>query len=536
MPTLIKTNYGGSWKKIGLVCLFLLFAPLVVLYTITALIKPDNSGPRSDINTATVYLRQESHVTSHSNVNDSSAQKVRQLIFGSIKSMMRPICYSQMPLFIEAGSHHKTGHHFSRYLVSEILNFCHIPIHLSSKFSPIREYFHHHSHWPIDFVNIDYFEQYFNGNQIVLLHFVRDPLNTIISGFNYHRQCPEQWTRCDLRSSSCRYVSRWINDKKKIIQIDHGDRRRYLSRYRRYNNGHIMHPKRKHVHQYSERTKRSRPKPKKKSKHKVLDLDHYNNYHYKSGLPPYTSYANSKKITKYSDRHNQIIKAFDGLTRQIGNNNASQLIKNNMLQKIIDYDYSLCKFYDTIYKSSPFEAIYYEMVRYMNAEFDSIYESYKLVNDYQFGYNLWMDNYTYSSYMYDIFINKLVRDILKLTFDDYTIEINDYNDDILVRNSNVFKYKHVKKQKTNDFTQLMQTLLRLDINRMNVKERKKNSHITRFENHLSTNKDALTKKDQIDGLLKFRYVNDDNVQINPCQIIKEMTLKLNLVWQYDKYC
>ena len=58
------------------------------------------------------------------------------------------------------------------------------------------EYFARLTHWPLNFPNINYFINNYYSN-IILLNYIRSPLNIIISGFHYHSDCrQEPWIDC----------------------------------------------------------------------------------------------------------------------------------------------------------------------------------------------------------------------------------------------------------------------------------------------------------------------------------------------------
>ena len=76
-------------------------------------------------------------------------------------------------------------------------------------------------------------------------------------------------------------------------------------------------------------------------------------------------------------------------------------------------------------------------------------------------------------------------------------------------------------------------LQELDINRMSEKKTESNYHITRTEQDSAKSLSKDTAKHQ---LLSYQFVNDNGVTISACQLIKEMTTKLDYKWQYASYC
>ena len=507
-----------------------------------------------------------SNISNHNHGHDTTQsveavvyfESPRDIIFGSIRDKMLPICYSQMPLFIESGTHHKTGHHFATTLVNKILQFCGIDEHFASTFHSKHYYFARQKGWPLKFINTHYFDKYFVDNPIILLHFIRSPLNTIISGFNYHIQCPESWTQCNLNNKFCEFSqSKWINvNPNRDSNIDSDLLNIKPTTDKSNSSGHIddkldqlkthayasMSNQRILLHsgylhnQYNQRLQQGK---------KDDDIDDSETSS-SSSLPRYSPYGNSKKMKKYKyTSKNLIWHVDDCLTRKkmyrmgdgIKNVARLKLIKQSVLDDVINRDESLCQFYSRVSKQSQIEALYYEMVRYINCEFDSIYETSKLIANYQFGYTFWMDDYTQSAYNYDIFVNQLVTNVLNLTFDDYTIMIDKKNEHIFV-NDSLFEYKFThghnnKFKRKNDFTKLMQKLLPLDLNRWDDRKIVQSSHITRNKNESTL---SIAKNKAIDGLLKFKYVTDGNVIIDACQLIKQMTIMVGRSWQYDKYC
>ena len=54
---------------------------------------------------------------------------------------------------------------------------------------------------------------------------------------------------------------------------------------------------------------------------------------------------------------------------------------------------------------------YFEFIRYTNCEYDETYESYKLIEDYQYGYNFKMEYYSLSSKNFDKFVDQVLNAI-----------------------------------------------------------------------------------------------------------------------------
>ena len=181
------------------------------------------------------------NVTDIKNIPSIYTSALRGYVFGSIKDTMNPICYQYLPLFIGFDKHHKTGTRFAKDLVSTIRKFCDIggyyrmPLNFNQRLTQNTKYydkyknsinayvpaydkndelvskyryFSEYRHWPIYFGNINYYiNQYTSQNSIILLNFIRSPLNILISGFKYHLSCPEPWTSCSLSSRRCIFSS-----------------------------------------------------------------------------------------------------------------------------------------------------------------------------------------------------------------------------------------------------------------------------------------------------------------------------------------
>ena len=159
------------------------------------------------------------------------------------------------------------------------------------------------------------------------------------------------------------------------------------------------------------------------------------------------------------------------------------------------------KFNDLYMFPSLNQSLYFEFVRYINAEFDEMYHSYILIKNYQYGYNIRMENYTRSSQDFDNFVKYLMIDILNLP--------------------------------QNEFKTILKRFASIDIHRMKKRKYKSDNHIATLGKESD-----ISKTDQIDQLLKIKYVTDDLKTIHVCKYIKRMMLLLDYQWesQYQAYC
>ena len=153
------------------------------------------------------------------------------------------------------------------------------------------------------------------------------------------------------------------------------------------------------------------------------------------------------------------------------------------------------------------ERLYFELVRYINCEFDSIYETHKLMKEYEYGYEFSMEYYTKSSENYDKWIDNLLTNVLG------------------------FKIGHKIDQQ--EYSQLKTELQKHDINRMSVDKKLETNHITWSGADVTQ---LIEKTEAIDSLLTFKYTNDQGIGISACELIKNMTIKLDFQWTYTSYC
>ena len=674
----------------------------------------------------------------------SDTVDIRKMIFGSIDTTyLRKSCYNSLPLFLESGTHHKTGHRLAGTFRRILLRFCTNfsfgqDFDISSQYNRDKFYFQHNNRWPLLFPDVNYFTKhkifgdYTNrtniSTQIVLLSFVRSPLDTIISGFNYHSQCPESWTKCamvnnyhnrihrrdhawdDLHHKECRFSSpRWINgytpqyngdydddygddddydydyssdyhnesskDEKSInsnFNTKHFDKYRYqrqhsvnyntkkkglrysrdkIKQYRhrspsnihnrvklnnprhhihsvhnfkrkRYNdndnndnndnddsqsksrrlyNGHIHDNairSYKHTHESPSRARsrlhkrwsRKREKKEKKDPDDFLNIVDKQDLHmhrrsklYEKREPKLSKHMHTHTHTnthihefnhglpeyyepnQFSDRmqeNHEIIDVYHCFTC-----NAS-LIKQSVLQDIAVNGLSVCELYkgssnlwddddDDDDNNSDYhgrdhghdfgddfthirpskrrfrkhkydthkenklsmmgntkqaqydiiERLYFEMVRFINCEFDSHYKTHELIKQYKYGFENSMEYYTKSSENFDKWLNDVLINMLGFKIGQ-TIDKKEYN-------------------------QLVLSMQKLDIHRMSQSKVEDSTHITR---NSQDSQKSLSKDTAIQGLLSFEYTNDDGVIIKPCELIKQMTLKLDYEWEYTQYC
>ena len=112
-----------------------------------------------------------------------------------------------------------------------------------------------------------------------------------------------------------------------------------------------------------------------------------------------------------------------------------------------------------------------------------------------------MEDYTKTSKDFDQFLQHFVIDILKLT--------------------------------PKDFDRLLPLLKQLDINRWNAQKIKTNHHITTLKQEHN-----VSKNTQIDALLSYKATKDNGDVVIVCQIVKDMTLKMDYQWSNEgtKYC
>ena len=518
-----EIDSSGTCKVTWLVVILFTASCAVVLYLRISL---DDHNVK---NQSPTKLLDNNHTLNHvfHQAQVSNSWNLRKIIFGARETSIMPLyCYDSLPLFIAYGSHHKTGHEFSSQIAATIFAQCNLNnngLSIPSKYDTRSQYFHHFSNWPIYFPNINYFDNdifldYENKTNetahIILLSYTRSPLSTIISGFNYHRQCPERWVTCpmirDMKNNfkpcvlrQIRWIQKASNETDNGVHVwgDYNYNYNYSYNYN-YNYNYSGKVNMSDYHQ-STRTRRL--------------------YDYTGSTFPLPSYEHYRSSWRRKP-HIIVKKVFNCFDRD------RDLIKSDLLRDIEKYDLSVCGLYNNkiiinasitdikdikdikekenqLNYCNIIERLYFEFVRYINCEFDSTYQTHKWIKEYKYGYEFEMEYYTHSSENYDKFVNNLLTNILGFKINQ-TIDEKDYH-------------------------QLTQKLIQLDLNRMTHATMANNSHITRVTD---VSNQSLDKKSAIEGLLSFKYVNDNGVTINVCEKIKQMTLKLDYQWDYQAYC
>ena len=111
-----------------------------------------------------------------------------------------------------------------------------------------------------------------------------------------------------------------------------------------------------------------------------------------------------------------------------------------------------------------------------------------------------MEYYTKSSENYDIFIDNLL--------------------------TNILGFKIGKTIDQQEYAELAHSFTLFDLNRMTDARKANNIHITRVG---GVNK-------SVDALLGYKFVNDKGITIHACELVKDMTIKLDYHWNYTSYC
>lgn len=365
-------------------------------------------------------------------VNMARAQsQLRETAFGSIKHGMRENCFENLPLLVGYNGHHKTGSRFSQNLQKRIFKYCNIPLKYHYKLSHTTignnqqhwtkhlwyepnweiEYFGKTTHWPRQIPNYQFFADAFGLNYI-LLHFIRSPLNIIISAFNYHKGCfQERWLDCKFANQyACQLVPLRWKPPKKYVTIKHLIRNRTVDV--NYNNHVADSAVSRLTKLETELTKNLMQMMNDRySKHKysqlLLDDDdnHYGNL--------YNCYRRGNMIDE-----NQLYDLFVG-----EKNSVCKICKNDRI------DLQL--------------RLYLEFIRFVNCEFDELYATFLMIKNYTYGYNFRMEYYTNSSEDFDTFTKTIMIDILNLKYENEMINFMSKNDVNRWSNKKMGQNKHV---------------------------------------------------------------------------------------------
>ena len=189
-------------------------------------------------------------------------------------------------------------------------------------------------------------------------------------------------------------------------------------------------------------------------------------------------------------------------------------IRNDFLKNKIG-NYSLCQFYNLNQSVvNLVDKLYYEFLRVKYYFFDDINIVYKLLSNIDFGYNFRMENYTATSDDFDKFAHFLVINVLNFKFD--------------LKNS-------IKDRA--DYNRLINLLRQNDVNRMQLLMQNSNneSDIKNIDK-LHVTRSLYNKTYQTDLLLKYQYKLDNGNVVNVCKQIKQMTLELDYLWEWNQYC
>ena len=518
---------------VGVTCMLLILGAVI-----WQIVSPH---PRRQLSTLTAsnhyFINHSDRILNNLYNNQDIDNDLRKLIFGSNSysytqsksSSVLQSCADNLPLFVSYSTHHKCGTVISGKIRQAILKYCHLRSRSRSKSTPTSksksrsppvqydfdqlyqyivsnnnnnndnnnsnqnsdyyqtyyryfyskrsrslQYMTYQRHWPRSFPDTEIYKKYFDTN-IVLIHYIRSPLDTIISGFNYHSSCDhEKWGRCILSTNQCRYMDgRWHS------QAFHESTPYYnfIANININNNINIIDQNFNDNDIFARRLKFVR----RRGDYDYLPRNVFDDY--KRG--GFIRYEQINQIAKQKFTTCGLYSNYKNKNENINYNSGSMGNKFNDLYMFPSLNQSL----------------YFEFVRYINAEFDEMYHSYVLIKNYQYGYNIRMQDYTRSSQDFDNFIKYLMIDILNLP--------------------------------QNEFKTILKRFVSIDIHRMKKKKYKSDSHIATLGKETD-----ISKTDQIDRLLKIKYVTDDSKTIHVCKYIKRMMLLLDYQWesQYQAYC
>eukprot|EP01084_Bolivina_argentea_P306216 529106_1 len=355
-------------------------------------------------------------------------------VFGATRS----VC-SLLPPKIWSMVHHKTGHDISWSIGGVLKKYCH------KKMNMITE------------LSINKFVSSCGPQNCVYMHWVRHPLNTIISGYYYHLKTDEEWVH-DWKIKTS--INTAIDMETDLLYMDilnnRIDDHKYYSKYR------------KEIVIKVPGMIKKRHKAKMDYKRKRLSkLTTCFDIGSKSSIL-------YEYISEFIDEHIKI--------------NMSYVLMNNI-------DITLQKYYQKLQQMDYRIGLFWEMIRYFNCEWASIYVLQ------QIGYKYW---------------NNIVEyDIDELTHGEFNDNMNKLLDQLGIIDDDIHRKKmkdnvNITKQRIN----LLGYLNELDVTKTN-KERTEhvNMHITHNEYDI----EQVTH-----DLLGF------DIQI--CKLIKNMTLLLKFEW------
>ena len=442
----------------------------------------------------------------HSNNSAIALQKLRQAIFARVdlKNEMIPNCLNNLPLFVNYGSHHKTGSRFSRLIFESVFKYCGIlnkrkltQFHLiaqAKNFSSMAtqnikritndnfffvSFFGKYPHWPLLLANNEYFVKNFKQNMI-LLNFIRSPLNVIISAFNYHKQCwQEAWLRCKIAQKDCIYYTVGIN----------------LRRWRLGENINYNITTGDNIDNNDTTTTRSAG---------ACADDHQLDSTYRRLTDIDSDYIDFPLLNaneRYMSNH-EYSNVFECYTK--GN-----LIRKEVIDDLfVKQNQTICHL-NSNENISIQERLYYEFVRFLNCEFEELFVSYLIIKNYKYGYNFRMEDYTESSQKFDHFADFLMTRVLNLKFDS---------------------------KNSDEYLRMMNLMRSNDVHRWSNQDLAKNGHVV--SKNSKGQKAKLTTDQQKRILMSQIYKKDDNTLFNVCKSIKDMTQKLDYQWndQLESYC
>ena len=228
-------------------------------------------------------------------------------------------------------------------------------------------------------------------------------------------------------------------------------------------------------------------------------LDHYSKSNYAFEMPQYQPLFPKDLMQSDNCILRLILQCFE----------KNSFIRKNDLDVFKKRSLTVCSLYSNseLYNNT-IDRLYFEMVRYMNCEFDRNYYTYKLIKDYEYGYQFKMEFFIESSENFDVMINDIMNGIF---------DMNRFKNDKLF---------------DNEYNKILDIFRQEDLNRMSNTQLSNQHHITNKDNGGK----LIEVNDAIDGLLKYEYRLDDGTVINVCKILKNMETMMDYEWKFDDYC
>ena len=474
--------------------------------------KSPTESPTKIVNTMKIVGRNRGH---------SNKGSIRGIIRGSISN---PICKILFPSSIIFLHHHKTGTILAKKIRTILIEYCGIKYRNSTR---------HYYHDFLLYVNFRNNNDNINNDNDLRLHFWRDPVLTIVSGFNYHMNCNEAWVSRNLSFKMLDAAAKVFNFETDIFKLY----QMYLNLTWTFD-----------IDAETDAIWRDRLNENQKSGLKI----------YSSGRPPWKAISirmcylyylnlivNLKRLKNYGDFYGFNINFDDTEIHKIYNifqQNKRKTRKNFVIYNSINTWYSK-RFKD---KDTMKYGLFFEMIRYLFAVYPSVYH-------FHFNLNVDKDN----ALKMETWNNEFDKN-LNIILDKLNLINTQENKEKLKMNG--LSHMDINKERTKLYYMIKKhdpSLLKQKNLTRNLMERPRdNTHISKRQNV----KRYIGKRQNVKRYIGSRQIgkrhngkkpiehihidrNDTmfvdallTIDNNICLLLKHLTNVIEYGWSYSNYC